>query len=213
MKWFVKSLAEIQTRFKRNVRNINKSFANDSVSIDSKVMRRDVRIATNSLACKVQCPKGIRGRRGRPGHRGPKGNPGPQGVRGPPGPMGPPRAEGDLGRAISAPSIVAPPISMVVNETDTATFWCKADGYPQPKVTWLKNNSSLPADKRVVSSSGELNITDVTSEDNGEYTCVARNIFGVMASLATLSVQGGKYFFSNSHIINWRYNIQHSNKI
>lgn len=113
---------EIQTRFKRNVRNINKSFANDSVSIDSKVMRRDVRIATNSLACKVQCPKGIRGRRGRPGHRGPKGNPGPQGVRGPPGPMGPPRAEGDLGRAISAPSIVAPPISMVVNETDTATF-------------------------------------------------------------------------------------------
>ncbi|XP_022805669.1 collagen alpha-1(I) chain-like [Stylophora pistillata] len=77
-------------------------------------------------------------KRGRPGHRGPKGNPGPQGVRGPPGPMGPPRAKGEPGRAISAPSIVAPPISMVVNETDTATFRCKADGYPQPKVTWLK---------------------------------------------------------------------------
>ena len=33
-------------------------------------------------------------------------------------------------------------------------------------------------------------ITDVTSQDNGMYTCVARNILGEMTSSASLLVQG-----------------------
>ena len=82
-------------------------------------------------------------------------------------------------------------MSMVVNETSTASFQCKAEGNPEPKVTWLKQNSSLLADKRVVLSRGGLMITDVTSQDEGMYTCVARNILGEMTSSAQLSVQGG----------------------
>ena len=81
---------------------------------------------------------------------------------------------------------------MVVNESGTASFQCEAEGNPKPKVTWLKQNSSLPADKRVVSSRGGLMITDVKSEDEGLYTCVARNILGEMALSATLTVQGDK---------------------
>ena len=67
---------------------------------------------------------------------------------------------------------------MVVNESGIASFQCEAGGNPEPKVTWLKQNSSLPAHKRVVSSGGGLIITNVTSEDEGMYTCMARNILG-----------------------------------
>ena len=152
-------------------------------------------------------PKSIRGRRGRPGQRGPpgkygppgprgvkgpKGNKGPQGIQGPPGPLGPPGARGEPGQSISAPSIVTPPMPIVVNETGTASFQCEVEGNPHPKVTWLRENSSLLADKRVVPTAGGLVINGVTLKDDGTYTCEARNILGVMTSLARLTVQGKK---------------------
>jgi len=82
-------------------------------------------------------------------------------------------------------------MSMVVNESGTASFQCEAEGNPEPEVTWLKQNTSLSVDKRVVSSRGGLMITDVTSQDEGMYTCVARNILGEMTSSAILTVQVG----------------------
>ena len=87
--------------------------------------------------------KSTRGRRGRPIPRDSPGKHGPTGALGPQGPKGDPR------KPVLAPSLVAPPMSMVVNESGTATFQCEADGNPEPEVTWLKQNSSLPADKRV----------------------------------------------------------------
>ena len=159
----------------------------------------------SSLACKVNCPKGIRGRRGKTGPRGKQGPPGPhgpqgrkgnrgaQGDQGPPGPkgdQGPQGPKGDPGESISAPSIVSPPMSVVVNETDIASLQCKVKGNPAPQVTWLKQNSSISLDKRIVQSRGGLMIRDVTSQDGGVYTCRARNILGVMISSATLTVQG-----------------------
>ena len=197
-------LTEPHVRYKRNVENTNKK-SNVSETIDRDDIRREVRLALSGQACTVYCPKSIRGRRGRPGPRGSpgkhgppgspgpqgtKGNQGPQGIKGPPGPQGPQGPKGDPGKSISTPSIVAPPMSMVVNESGTASFQCQAEGNPEPEVTWLKHNSSLLADKRVVPSSGGLMITDVTSQDEGMYTCVATNILGEMASSATLSVQG-----------------------
>ena len=179
--------------------------SNRSETIDRDFIRRELRLALSSQACTIQCPKSIRGRRGRPGPRGSsgkhgppgptgpqgtKGNQGPRGIQGPPGPQGPQGPKGDPGKSISAPSIVAPPMSMVVNESGTASFQCEAEGNPEPEMTWLKQNLSLPAEKRVVPSRGGLMITDVTSQDNGMYTCVARNILGEVKSSATLSVQG-----------------------
>ena len=79
---------------------------------------------------------------------------------------------------------------MVVNESGAASFLCKVKGNPEPWVTWLKQNSSLLTDKRFVQSSGGLMITDVTSQDGGMYTCVAKNILGERKSSATLNVQG-----------------------
>ena len=150
----------------------------------------------------MHCPKGIRGRRGRPGPPGKHGPPGPQGPpgpkgaqgdqgpTGPKGDQGPQGPKGNPGESISAPSIVVPPVSMVVNETGAASFQCEVKGNPEPQVTWLKQNSSLLADKRVVQSRGGLMITDVTSQDGGMYTCEVRNILGVKTSSAKLTVQG-----------------------
>ncbi|KAL9952541.1 hypothetical protein ACROYT_G039810 [Oculina patagonica] len=199
---------ELRVRYKRDVETTNKK-SNASETIDRKDIRKEVLLAISSLVCNAQCPKSIRGRRGRPGPRGspgkhgppgpqgpqgPKGNQGTQGIQGTPGPkgdQGPQGPKGDPGKSISAPSIAAPPMSMVVNETDTASFQCEVEGNPEPKVTWLKQNSSLLAGKQVVLSRGGLMITDVTSQDEGIYTCVARNILGEMTSSAMLSVQVG----------------------
>ena len=197
-------VTEYLTRYKRHVETVNKK-SNGSETFDRDDIRREVRLALSSQACTVHCSKLIRGRRGRPGTRGSpgkhgppgppgpqgtKGNQGPQGIQGPPGLQGPQGPKGGPGKSISAPSIVTPPMSMVVNESGSASFQCQAEGNPEPKVTWLKHNSSLPADKRVVSSHGGLMITDVRSQDEGMYSCVATNILGEMTSSAKLTVQG-----------------------
>ena len=204
-------LAETHIRYKRNFGIENKE-SNTSETISRSDIRKEVQIALSSLACTAHCPKSIRGRRGRPGRRGlsgkhgppgpqgpqgPKGDKGAKGDQGPPGPkgdQGPQGPKGKPGESISAPAIVSPPMSMVVNQTGSATFQCEVKGNPKPQVTWLKENSSLFADKRIVQSRGSLMITDVTSHDGGMYRCEARNILGVVTSSATLTVQGEKMF-------------------
>ena len=198
-------IAETQSRHKRSSKSKNKK-SNTSVIVSREDIKREVQLALSSLACKVNCQRGIRGRQGRPGApgkhgapglrgpQGPKGNRGTQGDQGPPGPKGDQGhhgPKGDPGESISAPSIVSPPVSMVVNETGIASLQCEVKGNPAPKVTWLKQNSSIsPLNKRIVQSRGRLMIQDVTSQDGGVYTCRARNILGVMISSASLTVQG-----------------------
>ena len=124
-----------------------------------------------------------------PGPQGPQGT---QGIQGPPGPkgdQGPKGPEGDPGESISVPSVVSPPPSMVVNETDVASLQCDAKGNPVPQITWLKENTSVAADKRIVQSGGGIMIKDVKSHDGGMYTCVASNILGLVKTSATLTVQ------------------------
>ena len=195
-------VAGAHSRHKRNSKNVKKNF---TATVSRDDIKREVQLALSSMACTVHCPRGIRGRRGRPGPPskhgppgprgtiGPKGNKGAQGDQGPPGPkgdQGPQGPKGDPGESISAPSIVSPPVPVVVNETGIATLQCEVKGNPQPQVKWLKQNSSLLADKRIVQSRGGLIIKDVTSQDGGLYTCKARNILGVITSSAALTVQG-----------------------
>ena len=194
-------VAEKNFRQKRNAKNGNKK-SNVSEIVSREYIKKEVQLAISNLACVVHCPKGVRGRRGRPGppgKHGPAGPQGPQGPRGPqgnqgsPGPngdQGPQGPKGDPGESIPAPSIVSPPISMVVNESGIASLQCEVKGNPVPQVTWLKQNSSLPTHKPIMQSRGGLMIRDVTSQGGGVYTCRARNILGVVTSSATLTVQG-----------------------
>ena len=134
--WVYNLIAETHSRYKRSSKNKNKK-SNTSLIVSRDDIKREVQLALSSLACKVNCPRGIRGRRGRPGApgkhgppgpQGPKGNKGTQGDQGPPGPkgdQGPQGPKGDPGESISAPSIVSPPVPMVVNETGIATLQCE----------------------------------------------------------------------------------------
>ena len=190
------SVAETQSRQKRNLENRIEN-SNASAIITSEDFNREVQLALNRLLCKTHCPKRIRGKRGRPGlpgKHGPAGPQGPQGSRGtrtgPKGDQGPQGPKGDSSESISAPSIVVPPVSIVVNETGIASLQCKVKGNPTPRVTWQKQNSSLPVGKRIVQTSGGLMIQDVASRDGGVYTCKASNILGVATSSAKLTVQG-----------------------
>ena len=191
-------VAEKNFRQKRNAKNVNKK-SNVTEIVSREYIKKEVQLAISNLACVVHCPKGVRGRRGKPGPPGKHGPAGPHGPRGtqgdqgPPGPkgdQGPQGPKGDPGESISAPLIVSPPMSIVVNKTGIASLQCGIKGNPVPQVTWMKENSSLPSDKRIMQSRGDLVIRDVTSQDGGEYTCRARNILGVVTSSATLTVQG-----------------------
>ena len=147
---------------------------------------------------------GLRGRPGRPGPHGPPGKHGPVGPQGPiglrgnpgvpgnighPGPRGPQGVKGEKGKTVSAPSLPEPLAGMTVNEGQTAFLKCIADGHPPPRVTWSKINSSLPDGRHVVESSGVLIIKNVTSEDDGVYSCRAENLLGSVISSARLTVQ------------------------
>ena len=171
---------------------------NASEILGLDVIRKEIQLALGNVVCSVQ---GRRGGPGPPGKHGPSGPQGSQGTKGtqgiqePPGPkgdqlQGPQAPKGDPGESISAPSIVSPPMSIVVNQTGIASLQCHVKGNPTPQVTWLKQNSSLPADKRIVQSRNGVKIKDVTSQDGGVYRCVAKNILGLKATSATLTVQG-----------------------
>ena len=153
----------------------------------------------------VRGPKGSNGKRGRQGARGKHGPPGPQGPpgdKGVPGPVGRPGPPGEKGApgdegprgepgsSISAPVIVVPPRSVVVNESEAASFGCDFSGNPQPKVTWTNTNSALSSSNHVVESNGGLLIKGVTSRDEGTYTCTAKSLLGTATASANLTVQG-----------------------
>ena len=77
-------IAETHGRYKRSSKNKNKK-SNTSLIVSRDDIKREVQLALSSLACKVNCPRGIRGRRGRPGAPGKHGPPGPRGPQGPKG--------------------------------------------------------------------------------------------------------------------------------
>ena len=164
-------------------------------------------------------PKGSTGRRGRPGIRGrpgPAGRPGPEGPPGKHGPVGPhgpmgikgnigvpgeigpagPRgptgmkgAKGEPGQSISGPSLLQRPVGATVNESQTVILKCTVQGNPIPKITWSKLNSSLPAERHAVESSGALIVKNVRPGDDGVYLCSAENLLGSVNATAKLTVQ------------------------
>ncbi|XP_051719077.1 neural cell adhesion molecule 1b isoform X7 [Ctenopharyngodon idella] len=57
---------------------------------------------------------------------------------------------------------------------------CDGDGFPDPMVTWMRNNIQLESgDKYSFNEDGsEMTILDVTKLDEGDYTCIAMNKAG-----------------------------------
>ncbi|XP_048238836.1 basement membrane-specific heparan sulfate proteoglycan core protein-like isoform X2 [Haliotis rufescens] len=57
-----------------------------------------------------------------------------------------------------------------------ASLSCDAQGYPNPSVTWTKQEGDLPREHTI--TDGELKIPRVREEDGGTYMCQAANRYG-----------------------------------
>ncbi|XP_040902957.1 neural cell adhesion molecule 1b isoform X4 [Toxotes jaculatrix] len=96
------------------------------------------------------------------------------------------RGEIDL-RVIKVVVNVLPTIrvwQLEVNATadvgQSAMLTCAVDGYPEPMVTWTRNEVVLEAGEKYSfnEDGSEMTIMDVTKLDEGEYTCIAKNKAG-----------------------------------
>ncbi|XP_047449399.1 neural cell adhesion molecule 1b isoform X4 [Mugil cephalus] len=111
------------------------------------------------------------------------------------------------GRLMARGEIDLRVIKVVVNVLPTIRIWqsevnatadigqpailtCAVDGYPEPMVTWTRNEVDLEAgDKYSFNEDGsEMTIMDVNKLDEGEYTCIAKNKAGESAQELSLRV-------------------------
>lgn len=73
--------------------------------------------------------------------------------------------------------ITAGPEDLIVSKGSNVSMKCETDGYPQPTIQWLLNDTVLTAsDKHIIrSDSASLLIMNADITDEGSYTCVASN--------------------------------------
>ena len=78
------------------------------------------------------------------------------------------------------PSITtSTPSMLTVAIGDTLQFVCLASGFPQPEVTWFKNDREQPRYSRVtIIPGGALTLENVRTTDAALYECVATNALG-----------------------------------
>ncbi|KAM7427347.1 Basement membrane-specific heparan sulfate proteoglycan core protein [Porites harrisoni] len=82
--------------------------------------------------------------------------------------------------------------SSLVSKMKSATIQetCQAEGYPPPKLTWIRLVSPLPVGKTDVKE-GNLTIMNLRPVDSGLYQCVATNSVGSKKATMNLFVQKG----------------------
>ena len=139
-----------------------------------------------------QGKQGIRGLQGEPGPKGDKGDIGPQGMPGPKGDrglQGIPGPKGEPGKSVSVPTVVVSPANLTVNESESASLWCSASGFPEPAIVWTKPDNHSTLSKSAVSG-GRLDFMNVSINDSGVYRCSAKNSLGKAQALARLEVNG-----------------------
>jgi len=132
---------------------------------------------------------GESGEQGIMGSAGLRGEPGTKGQKGDIGPTGMPGTKGEPGESISIPTVVVAPLTLTVNETQSASFQCSASGNPEPTIVWIKmGNQSEIAQSAV--SGGMLKLENVTGNDAGLYKCLGINILGRNHASVQLVVNG-----------------------
>ena len=137
---------------------------------------------------------GKRGKQGIMGLVGLQGETGNKGEKGDMGPAGMPGTKGEPGESISSPAVVVSPVTLTVNEGETASFQCSASGNPEPTVSWGKlDNQSKIIQSAVLGR--KLELKKVIGNDSGVYQCLATNILGNSQEVVRLAVNGE--FFSN----------------
>lgn len=71
----------------------------------------------------------------------------------------------------------------------TVTLRCRVFGAPNPEVKWIRGGLELTGGRYQTQDNGDLVIRDVSFNDAGDYTCHAKNKFGVIEANGTLIVK------------------------
>ena len=81
------------------------------------------------------------------------------------------------------------PMKRTKTEGDDVRFYCFVKAKQQPRISWSRGNGkTLPS--RAVVSGKILLISKIRKEDEGDYECTARNIYGSETGSTQLRVQG-----------------------
>ncbi|XP_039396142.1 microfibrillar-associated protein 3-like [Mauremys reevesii] len=93
----------------------------------------------------------------------------------------------------SVPVIISIVDHITVKEGNSALIDCNVQGNPAPRYKWYNSNGCLLKEEENSGKwwfldSGLLNITSVSFDDRGKYTCVASNMYGTVNNTVTLRV-------------------------
>ncbi|XP_053315784.1 microfibrillar-associated protein 3-like isoform X2 [Spea bombifrons] len=91
----------------------------------------------------------------------------------------------------SLPVITSRVDHIIVKEGSSVVIDCNVEGSPGPRFQWYHSNQHLLKEENGrwwILDSGLLNITSVTFDDRGKYTCVATNAHGSVNNTVTLRV-------------------------
>nr|KAF6448698.1 sidekick cell adhesion molecule 1 [Rousettus aegyptiacus] len=92
-----------------------------------------------------------------------------------------------------APAFTRLPADTTVTDGTTAVLRCEASGAPKPAITWRRGtrvlaSGSVRIPRFMLLESGGLQISPVSVQDAGDYTCYAANAEGALNASATLTV-------------------------
>lgn len=92
-----------------------------------------------------------------------------------------------------APSLDGQLKPVSVNVGEDVKLVCKMSGKPEPKIEWFKNSKPVKPDYRIKTdydgTTCTLHIKNTTTDDKGEYKCMASNDFGSVESDADVNVK------------------------
>ncbi|KAJ0032742.1 hypothetical protein NQD34_002823 [Periophthalmus magnuspinnatus] len=95
----------------------------------------------------------------------------------------------------AAPTFVREPLDTAADISSNVTLQCLAQGYPQPQVTWRRQDGlplfNTPREQGYISQrNGDLHFTNLWVDDDAVYICEAHNNFGSIEAEVRVTVTG-----------------------
>uniref|UniRef100_A0A1I7TZZ9 Hemicentin-1 n=1 Tax=Caenorhabditis tropicalis TaxID=1561998 RepID=A0A1I7TZZ9_9PELO len=91
------------------------------------------------------------------------------------------------------PTIIESPHTIRVNIEKQVTLQCLAVGNPTPEIQWIRGEAIITPEthpKYTFLADGNLLINDAEIDDQGQFTCVAKNIYGQQSQTTTVIITG-----------------------
>ncbi|KAF1746889.1 hypothetical protein GCK72_023347 [Caenorhabditis remanei] len=91
------------------------------------------------------------------------------------------------------PTIIESPHTVRVNIERPVTLQCLAVGIPPPEIEWQRSGITIGPESNsryTQLADGNLHIAEAQIEDQGQFTCVAKNTYGQQSQTTTLMVTG-----------------------